>query len=222
MPCFLRCTDFSSSSDNVLDLFVSSSPLLELSLHRRITHLVDANQTLGSAASGTGTKNIAVKTTETALVTATLWKPTTLEASQSRSVCFLEGEFHLPNDLTPSCNVGFFAVEVSVSSSTSETISLIGLQYIVSLAPPSSSDVQTSQLRSNPTIPPTLPTSSSVLSCPITITTFHVHGPLPTPFTTPPRHTSSMKKVESRSNIREEDVLFYRHNRWAGGLTSAT
>jgi hypothetical protein len=95
------------------------------------------------------------------------------------------------------------------------------VQYIVSLVAISSGDsdsVTISSLphngRARPSTSSPKPTSGSahvILSCPIKIATFHVHGPLPTPFTIRPRredrNQSSLTRKTSKSDIQESDLF---------------
>lgn len=218
IPCFLVLSHNSACPTDISSLLLSASkPLFELRLQRRITHLQDASH----AGAPQKNKTPSIKTTEDCIGEAVWWKPASMESAQDRDRCYLEGEIHLSSELSPSCQIGFFSVEVRRIPDKCLFLPLICLQYIVSLVAMPVEDADSATIsslprngRSRPSTSSTRATSSSpqvVLSCPIKIATFHVHGPLPTPYTIRPRREdrsqSSLTRKASKSDIQPGEVF---------------
>lgn len=195
----------------------AKGPAFELKLQRKISHASDASVV---AAVISGSKSLVMKDSETWLAKATWWKPASHDTLQTYTTCFLEGEIHLPPEITPSCQATFFAVDVSPRSEkpfychdladlrflkynlvlvkNSQTIDQVPTPAVGSssrAAHPSRPSVSTPSSRSSSAGP------VEIIECPVTIATFHVHGPLPTPFTTPPKTQRKDRDIDVVTGI---------------------
>ncbi|KAG2013075.1 hypothetical protein CC2G_010013 [Coprinopsis cinerea AmutBmut pab1-1] len=184
LPCFLKLHSTIHAPINLASLLMdSSNPFLSLVLYRKVAHLEDSLQAPTRSSSpfpGHTSTQTGIITSLQAVGTAVWWRPPSNagRTTSENQVCYLEGEIHLSEDLQPTTQAGFFSVEyfVTLMASTSPTDS-------VSLR--RSSGGFTSQgLR-----------AVSDLLCPVQIATFHMTGPLPTPFTPP-----KTGKERNRSN----------------------
>jgi hypothetical protein len=214
IPAFISLSTLSSHPLGDLSTFLlqPNQPLLELRLFRRIEYVVDVLH----ATTPVGTKGRVVKPVEEWVGTKAMWwKPASVSVPSSaggRGRCDLEGEIHLEGELEPSCASPFFSVQYFVK--------LISRAPPTSgLATPSSSSLRSStrhtpsaSLSHHPTPSKSSSTQRSqtaeLASVPVKITTFHVHGPLPTPYTISPRPTHS-----TRGTLGEGTLAGGRHGR---------
>lgn len=196
IPCFLVLNTDIPSEDIASLLMSAKGPAFELKLQRKISHASDASVV---AAVISGSKSLVMKDSETWLAKATWWKPASHDTLQTYTTCFLEGEIHLPPEITPSCQATFFAVDYNlVLVKNSQTIDQVPTPAVGSssrAAHPSRPSVSTPSSRSSSAGP------VEIIKCPVTIATFHVHGPLPTPFTTPPKTQRKDRDIDVVTGI---------------------
>lgn len=197
-----------------------NQPLLELRLCRRIEPVLDALY----ATTPPGSKGRIVKPVEAWVgPKAVWWKPAGTPAS-GQGRCDIEGEIHLEGDLEPSCTTPFLSIVyfVKLISRAPErpglaTASSSSLRSPLRHASSGSSSMHNSSPSKSPAHRSHNSVSSELASIPVTITTFHVHGPLPTPFTIAPKANRSKsgalsdtlagRRYGNRRSISVEDVF---------------
>ncbi|KAF6749008.1 hypothetical protein DFP72DRAFT_553185 [Ephemerocybe angulata] len=197
IPCFLSLSANSDAQTDLPSLLLSNSrAAFELQLKRRVTFLPDA----GAANALLSSKAIQLRNAEECVANAVWWLPAALEGAQSAWQCYLEGEIHLPTDLSPSCQARLFSVQYLIT-----LVAKVDSSQTIPTPSSPSSAARSGRASSTSQIPPSQTTSPGfvdILSYPVSITTFHVHGPLPTPFTMTPKRSGRHDNSGSRSNAK--------------------
>ncbi|TFK28973.1 hypothetical protein FA15DRAFT_632925 [Coprinopsis marcescibilis] len=196
IPCFVKIASALPMPLNLASLLLpTNDPFLSLVLYRRIRHLQNSQQAATRTVvallslSHQNQPNDALESVHVEeFGKAVFWEPQSNanRLGPSNQVCNLEGEIHLSSELQPSCQVGFFTVEYFVCLMASKEAT--NTRIPVSLPSNGPTFPLQQEFSSSHNLQPV-----SEQTCPVQIGTFHLTGPLPTPFTVPStsRHAGS-------------------------------